>query len=277
VSLIDGRDFEFAAVPLPDGNALFTMLDVTDSRKIETALRERNDALEDADRLKTAFVSNMSYELRTPLTSISGFAEMLANGYAGELAPAATEYVFAIIESVGRLGALIDDVLDLTQSDSGSLLLAEEQVDLAILCGEAAEAIREAAGRKSIDLALDIDASVGAIVGDRSRLHQALDNVLKNAVAYTGEGGRILLHARGDAGEAEIAVSDNGKGIAAADRARVFDRFQRTLAPRTGEEAALGLGLPLARQFIEAHGGRIELKSEVGIGTTVTLRLPRAE
>ena len=114
------REFEFAAVPLPDGNALFTMLDITDSRKVEAALRERTDALEEADRLKTAFVSNMSYELRTPLTSIAGFAEMLAAGYAGELPVSAADYVAAILESVARLSALIDDVLDLTQSDGGA-------------------------------------------------------------------------------------------------------------------------------------------------------------
>jgi signal transduction histidine kinase len=110
------------------------MLDVTDSRRMEAALRERNEALEAADRLKTAFVSNMSYELRTPLTSIAGFAEMLEGGYAGELQPAAADYVRAILESVARLSGLIDNVLDLTQSDSGSLLLAEEQVDLETLC-----------------------------------------------------------------------------------------------------------------------------------------------
>ena len=134
VSMLDGREFEFAAVPLPDGNALFTMLDISDSRKVEAALRDRNEALEEADRLKTAFVSNMSYELRTPLTSIAGFAEMMAAGYAGELPGTASDYVAAILESVGRLGALIDNVLDLTQSDTGSLLLAEEEVDLARLC-----------------------------------------------------------------------------------------------------------------------------------------------
>ena len=276
VSLTNGRDFEFAAVPLPDGNALFTMLDVTDSRKIETALRERNEALEDADRLKTAFVSNMSYELRTPLTSIAGFAEMLEGGYAGELSPTAQDYVKAITESVARLSSLIDDVLDLTQSDSGSLLLAEEQVDLEALCAEAVGAAQEGAGKKSIELAQEIDPSVGAVTGDRSRLRQALDHILKNAVAYTGEGGRILVHAEGDGLEAEITISDNGKGIAPADRERIFDRFQRTVAPRTGEEGALGLGLPLARQFVEAHGARLELASEMGSGTTVTLRLPRS-
>src|SRR3546814_16142473 len=112
------------------------MLDVTDSRKIETALRERNEALEDADRLKTAFVSNMSYELRTPLTSIAGFAEMLAGGYAGELGGTADEYVNAIMEAVARLSVLIDDVLDPTQSASGRPLLAAEQVALEALLAQ---------------------------------------------------------------------------------------------------------------------------------------------
>jgi signal transduction histidine kinase len=275
VAFTDGREFEFAAVPLPDGNALFTMLDVTASRTVEAALRERTQALEEADRLKTAFVSNMSYELRTPLTSIGGFAEMLAAGYAGELAPTAADYVAAILDSVARLGALIDDVLDLTQSDSGSLLLAEDKVDLRKLCAEAAEAFREPAAKKSIDFAIEIETGAGSVAGDRARLRQSLDNVLKNAFAYTEEGGRVLLHATGDRKAAAITVSDNGRGIEAADQARVFDRFSRTAEPRGADEAALGLGLPLARQFIEAHGGSIELVSEPGEGTTVTLRLPR--
>jgi signal transduction histidine kinase len=272
VGFLDGREFEFAAVPLPDGNALFTMLDITASRTVEAALRERTTALEQADRLKTAFVSNMSYELRTPLTSIAGFAEMLEGGYAGALPEPAADYVRAILQSVARLGALIDDVLDLTQSDSGGLLLADEKVDLKALCAEAAAAARIQAEAKSIDFALEIGSGLGAVTGDATRLRQSLDHVLKNAVAYTDAGGRILLHAAGDRKEAAITVSDNGRGIAPADQARVFDRFHRTAE---GGEAALGLGLPLARQFVEAHGGTIELVSEPGQGTTVTLRLPR--
>jgi signal transduction histidine kinase len=274
LSLTDGREFEFAAVPLPDGNALFTMLDVTDSRRVEAALRDRNEALEQADRVKTGFVSNMSYELRTPLTSIGGFAEMLAGGYAGELPAPASDYVGAILESVARLGALIDNVLDLTQSDTGSLLLAEEEVDLAALCGEAAAEQLDRAARKGIDFAVDVDPSVGAITGDRKRLGQALGNVLSNAFAYTEEGGRVLLHADGKDGEARIVVSDNGRGIAPADQARVFDRFHRTAEGGEGE-TAVGLGLPLARQFVEAHHGAIELHSELGQGTAVIIRLPR--
>jgi signal transduction histidine kinase len=274
LSLTDGREFEFAAVPLPDGNALFTMLDVTDSRRVEAALRDRNEALEQADRVKTAFVSNMSYELRTPLTSIGGFAEMLACGYAGELPAPARDYVGAILESVARLGALIDNVLDLTQSDTGSLLLAEEEVDLGVLCREAAAEQQARAARKGIDFAVEIDSSVGTVTGDRKRLGQALGNVLSNAFAYTDEGGRVLLHADGEDKEARIVVSDNGRGIAPADRARVFDRFHRTAEGGEGE-TAVGLGLPLARQFVEAHQGAIELHSELGQGTAVIIRLPR--
>ena len=272
VSLTDGREFEFAAVPLPDGNALFAMLDVTASRTVEAALRERAEALETADRLKTAFVSNMSYELRTPLTSIAGFAEMLEAGYAGELPSGAADYVSAILESVARLGALIDDVLDLTQSDSGSLLLAEDEVDLGLLCREAGEAFRDQAERKGIDFAVEIEDGAGSVTGDRRRLRQSLDNLLKNAFAYTEEGGRVLLHAGGDRMRAELHVSDNGRGISRAEQARVFDRFHRS---EGGGDSALGLGLPLAKQFVEAHGGTIELLSKVGQGTTVTVRLPR--
>ncbi len=275
VSLTDNRDFEFAAVPLPDGNALFTMLDVTDSRRIEGALRDRNEALEEADRLKTAFVSNMSYELRTPLTSIAGFAEMLAGGYAGRLEPTAADYVAAILDSVARLGALIDNVLDLTQSDSGSLLLAEEEVDLEELCRQAAEEAGLRAEAKAIEFVVDIDPATGAVTGDRSRLRQAVDNILRNAFAYTSEGGRVLLHAAGDEAEAVVTVSDNGSGIAPAEQARVFDRFHRSMVAGGARDETLGLGLPLARQFVEAHGGSIDLYSEPGAGTTVTIRLPR--
>lgn len=275
VALIDDREFEFAAVPLPDGNALFTMLDITDSRKVEAALRDRNEALEEADRLKTAFVSNMSYELRTPLTSIGGFAEMLAQGYAGNLPGPATEYVAAILDSVARLSALIDNVLDLTQSDMGSLLLAEDEVDLSVMCNEAVAGLRSLAERKSIELAIEVDPSVGVVTGDRRRLSQAVSNVLSNGLQYTGEGGRVLLHAEGDRKEARIIVSDNGGGIAPADQDKVFDRFHRTVEARTEDSAAIGLGLPLAKQFVEAHGGSIALQSRLGEGTTVTIRLPR--
>ena len=232
------------------------MLDISDSRKVEAALRDRNEALEEADRLKTAFVSNMSYELRTPLTSIAGFAEMLAEGYAGPLPDMAVEYVKAVLESVARLGALIDNVLDLTQSDTGSLLLAEDEIDLAALSNEAAAAAADAAGRGEVELVSQVEPSVGIITGDSRRLGQAIGNAEERDRLHPA-GGRVRAARRGRPRQARIIVSDNGHGIAHADQARAH-RFSRTIEGRSGDEAAIGLAH--ARQvFVEAHGGTIEL------------------
>ncbi len=275
LSMTDGRHFEFASVPLPDGNALFTMIDVTDSSRIEAALRERATALEEADRVKTDFVANMSYELRTPLTSIGGFAEMLAQGYAGKLPPAASDYVGAILESVERLAKLINDVLDLTQGDRRGVVLDRERIDMAGLCRAAADALSPRAADKSQALKVEIDSSTGVVVGDSRRLRESIDHVLRNAVAYTPEGGNIILSASGDSEAVTVTVADDGPGIPLEDRQDVFNRFHRAVGTQRGE-AALGLGLPLTRQFIEAHGGRVELESEVGKGTALRLVIPRA-
>ncbi|HEV2568055.1 ATP-binding protein [Sphingomonas sp.] len=274
VALKNGRHYEFAAVPLPDGNALFTMLDISDSRRIEAVLRDRNEALEEADRVKTAFVANMSYELRTPLTSIGGFAEMLSGGYAGPLTPTAGEYVEAILESVARLSTLIDHVLDLTQSQAGALPLENRSVDLRRIAREAAKAVDAAAAEKSIQLAVELDKSLGSVTGDSRRLRQVLDNLLGNAVRFTPPGGRVLLHGEGSEGMARMVISDNGPGMTLKEQARAFDRFSRTSEARD-RGSSLGLGLPLARQWVEAHGGTLTLVSEPGQGTAVTVELPR--
>src|SRR5262249_31578793 len=149
ISMTDGRQFQFAAVPLPDGNALLTMVDVTDSSRIEAALRERAAALEAADRAKTAFVANMSYELRTPLTSIGCLPEVPAAADAGELARTAADYVNAILEAVSRLSKLINDVLDLTTGDTRGVALERERIDLAGLCRSAIETARPRADEKA--------------------------------------------------------------------------------------------------------------------------------
>ena len=272
VALADGRHYEFAAVPLPDGNALFTMLDITDSRRAEQALRDRTHALEEADRVKTAFVANMSYELRTPLTSISGFAEMLDGGYAGALTEQGKSYVAAILDSVERLGVLVDDVLDLTQNAGDEL--ARVDVDLAAVATQAADTFRSAAKRKGIDFATEIARSTGRVPGDARRLREAFEHLLRHAIAETPQGGRVLLHTDGNAGRARVVVSDNGAGMDADAVAHAFDRFAQA-GIATGGERALGLGLPLAKQFVEAHGGSVELVSEPGQGTLVTVELPR--
>lgn len=274
LALRSGRFYEFAAVPLPDGNALLTMLDITDSRKVEGALRERAEALEEADKVKSAFVANMSYELRTPLTSISGFAEMLDSGLAGPLGEQAHDYVKAIRDSVERLGSMVDRVLDLTQNDAGALPLERKPIELATLAHDVARLSKPIAEAKGLTFVVQIDPSVGALAGDAGRLRQVLDHLLENAIKYTPKGGRVLLHAKGDAAQAVLLVSDNGPGMDTKAQARAFDRFSRVSDARA-QDSALGLGLPLARQFVEAHGGRLNLISEPGQGTVVSIELPR--
>lgn len=270
IELADGRHFEVAAVPLPDGNALFTMLDISDRRRSEAALRERSEALEAADRVKTAFVSNMSYELRTPLTSIKGFAEMLHGGYAGALPDSAVEYAEAILASVSRLGDLIDDVLDLTRDEA----LEKAAVDLELTAHAAAEAVLAQAKAKRIELAVEVDGSAGRVKGDGRRIRQTIEHLLRNAVAGLPERGRVLLHVDGGDKRVRIVVSDDGPGMARELASKAFDRFAQPGISRGGDRA-LGLGLPLAKQFVEAHGGTIQLVSEPGQGTMVVVELPR--
>ena len=269
VDLSDGRTFEFAAVPLPDGNALFTMLDVTDSRRVEAALRGSNEALEEADRVKTAFVAGMSYELRTPLTSIGGFAEMLAAGYAGELTDTQRDYVKAILESVDRLGLLIDDVLDLTQSEDGGLPIEPEEVQVADLLRSAAQGADHLGSNRGIAIGVTVDPLAGTIAADRQRLTGALAAIADHAVARSADGGRVTITASGTATRAEIAIRDEGEAIDAAALARLFTRFPQRVDGQPDH------ALPPARRIIEAHGGTLDAAAGTDRGVVVTVLLPR--
>jgi signal transduction histidine kinase len=216
----------------------------------------------------------MSYELRTPITSISGFAEMLSEGYAGKLSKDAHGYVAAILESVERLGFFVDEVLDLTQNEGRTPALESLEVDLDVVAREAADAIQPLAARKKLDFAVEILPSTGSMKGDAKRLRQVVEHLLRHAVGGTEQGGRILLHVDGTAAAARIVVSDDGAGMTPQAVAHAFDRFAEPGVTRGGERS-LGLGLPLAKQFVEAHGGTIDLVSEPGEGTFITVKLPR--
>lgn len=273
VVLSDGRTLEFAGVPLPDGNGLLTVLDITDSQKAEEALKQRNAALEEADAMKTRFLATMSYEFRTPLTSIGGFAELLQAGLGGELSEQGNEYVAAILTSVGRLGEQIDDVLDLSQSEAGMLPLAEEEIDLLPFVTKLVEERGPAIKAGGITLDMRGDRSAGRLTGDRRRLGRAIGHLIDNAVAATPQGGRILVELSGRKGKAQIVVSDNGPGMDAATLARALEGIKVSADGKTIERRQ-GLGLPLARQLIEAHGGSLELLSEPGEGTAAIVELP---
>jgi len=274
LNFADGRRYEFAAIPLPDGNALFTMLDISDSYRIEQALRERNEALVEADSIKGRFLSNMSYEFRTPLTSIGGFAELLDQGIAGPLTERGHEYVRAILQSVKRLGNQIENVLDLSQSEAGALPIAKEKVNLNKMIEDIAAHFADDARQKSIDVELQLDEKLGSAMADKKRLRQAISQIVDNAIKYTGEGGRLLIHGSGNVKQAMIHISDNGPGMTAGEQSKVFDSFARSRDQKANEKSG-GLGLPLARQLVRAHGGDLTLTSEPGQGTLVTLTLPR--
>ncbi len=277
VALADGRTLEFAGVPLPDGNGLLTVLDITDSQKAEAALRERNAALVEADAIKTRFLANMSYELRTPLTSIGGFAELLQTGLGGELTEEGSEYVAAILSSVDRLGEQIESLLDLSQSEAGLLPLAREDIELAPFVAGLVEERAERLSAAGLTLDFQSDDSSGAISGDRRRLTRAVGHLIDNAIAATPQGGRILVQLSREKRKgqqwARIVVSDNGRGMDAATLARAMDGLKMSSNGKMVERRQ-GLGLPLARQLVEAHGGTLQLLSEPGQGTAAIIDLP---
>jgi signal transduction histidine kinase len=212
----------------------------------------------------------MSYEFRTPLTSIGGFAELLQSGVAGELSEQAQEYVGAILTSVERLGAQIESVLDLTQSEAGLLPIATSEVDLLTFVSGVVREREESVEGKNLSLDVRGDKGAGVVQADPRQLGRAIGNLLDNAINATPEGGRILVALSRTKKGARIVISDNGPGMKPSELARALD------GTRTGSDGTrrTGLGLPLARQLIEGHGGRLELQSEPGAGTTVTIWLP---
>ncbi|MEQ9641359.1 MAG: PAS-domain containing protein [Alphaproteobacteria bacterium] len=274
VEAADGRLLDFAALPLPDGNMLFTYLDVTDSVLIERALRERNEALETADRLKSEFIANVSYELRTPLNVINGFSEILDAEYFGELNERQKEYADGILRSSRQLMTLINDILDLATIEAGRLELDPKRFDIREALVAVQGLAREAARVRELDIDVACASDIGSIEADESRIKQALFNLASNAIKFTPPGGQVTVGADRDADEVRLWVEDNGVGIPEGDQDVVFERFHRGRQWQRG--AGAGLGLSLVRSFIEMHGGRVNLESRVDEGTRVTCHLPPA-
>ncbi|MFN4281691.1 MAG: ATP-binding protein [Alphaproteobacteria bacterium] len=268
----DGTVLDYNSVPLPDGATMFSYLDVTDSANVERALRERNEALEAADNLKSEFITNVSYELRTPLNTIIGFTEILANQYFGAMNDRQTEYARGILESSRQLLALIDDILDLALIEAGRLSLDLKPVNIHSVMFSVFTLARDRARNQGAALELDCPAGIGVVMADERRLRQALFNLVSNAMKYMAGGGEIVLGARWEEGELILSVADSGLGIAPEDQARVFEKFER--GGNANRASGLGIGLSLVKSFIELHGGRIELVSTPGQGTVVSCRLP---
>ena len=272
IELADGRILSYAGVPLPDGNGLLTALDVTASQQAEQALRERNRALEEADSVMTRFLANMSYEFRTPLTSIGGFAELLSQGIAGELSAQAQEYIQAITASVGKLSEQVENVLDLSQSEAGLMPLRKTKIELLPFIEQIVRKREDEIVKAGLSLHLNGDAKK-AVEADRQQLQRAIAHLLDNAITHTPDGGRILIDIDARKGVNRIAISDDGKGMSQHELARALEGI-RMSEDGKGIERRQGLGIPLARQLVEAHDGTLEFTTRKNVGTTAVITLP---
>ncbi|MGB3721317.1 MAG: ATP-binding protein [Pacificimonas sp.] len=273
LELDDGRYLRFAAVPLPDGNALFTFIDMTDSERVEIALRDRNEALEAADEAKSRFVESMSYELRTPLTAIAGFGELLQMGIGGDLNEKQADYVDSILTSADRLRTMINSIIDLSVSDAQGLALEREEVDIAALLRSIKTMSENGARDRGVGFDLHMPDDMGHVPGDPVRLKQALYNLVSNAIRFTPEGGDVTIRAAGSARDLTINVTDTGIGIPRDEQDLVFERFQK--GSNSGATQGVGLGLSLVKEIVLLHGGTLDMNSTVGKGTEMRLTLPR--
>jgi signal transduction histidine kinase len=268
----DGTVIDCNAQPLPDGATLLTFVDVTASVNVERALTDRNEALERAAQLRDDFVHHVSYELRSPLTTIIGFTQLLGDETVGGLNPRQREYAGHIMRSSAALLALIDDILDLASIDTGSLELSREEVDIRATITEAARGIEDRLAESSVRLEVDAPADIGSFTADGKRVRQILFNLLSNAVGFSEAGQTVRVTARKEGGEVVLSVHDDGRGIRSEVREKVFERFEtHTIGTR---HRGVGLGLSIVRSFVELHGGRIALDSRPGSGTTVTCVFP---
>jgi signal transduction histidine kinase len=269
----DGCVLSLSLAPLPDGATMVSFVDVTDRFRIETALRERNQALETTDNLKSEFVKRISYELRTPLNSIIGFAELLKDNQGGNLGAKQEEYVESIATASNTLRDLINDILDLSQIEAGTLELELETIDLYALLKSVSDHAREWAAKAGLALALHCREDAGSFVADGRRVRQVIFNLLSNSLKHTPKGGMITLGADIVGDSVQIYVADTGAGVAADVMPSAFERFSATGG--SSGRAGAGLGLALVNRFVEMHNGWVGLESAKGTGTKVTCHFPR--
>jgi signal transduction histidine kinase len=268
----DGNVVDCATMPLPDGATLVTFQDVTDTVNVERALRERNEALETADKLKIDFVHHVSYELRSPLTNIIGFAHFLGDPVTGPLTEKQREYLSYITVSTNALLAIINNILDLATIDAGAMTLNLGSVDIRKTMEAAAEGVQDRLVKNGIRLEIRAAPDIGSFIADERRVRQSLFNLLANAVGFSPAGETVTFAAQRLKDALVFSVTDRGPGIPADVQDKVFDWFEtHSLGSR---HRGTGLGLSLVRSFVELHGGSVTLESAVGRGTTVTCVFP---
>jgi signal transduction histidine kinase len=271
----DGIVVDCTTVPLPGGATLVTFHDVTDSVNVERALLERNEALEDADKIKIDFVHHVSYELRSPLTNIIGFVHLLGDPSTGPLAPKQREYLDFITVSTNTLLALINNILDLATIDAGRMHLNLGSVDIRATMEAAAEGVQDRLVGAGLTLDIRAVPEIGSFVADERRIRQVLFNLLANAVSFSPAGGTVTLLAERNANAVVFSITDHGPGIPSDVLEKVFDWFESHSLG--SQHRGPGIGLSLVRSFVELHGGTVTISSVVGEGTTVTCTFPLGE
>jgi signal transduction histidine kinase len=268
----DGSVLDCMTMPLPDGATMLTFQDITDTENVERALRERNEALQTADQMKVDFVHHVSYELRSPLTNIIGFADLLTDPSTGPLMPKQAEYLNYITTSTNSLFALINNILDLATIDAGAMKLELGPVDIRKTIDAAAEGIQDRLAKDRITLKVDVDPQIGKFIGDERRVVQVLYNLLANAVGFSPQDSAIAVSAISTEHNVIFTVKDSGPGIPPDVKDKVFDWFESH--SNGSRHRGAGLGLSLVRSFVELHGGKVRVDSTVGKGTTVTCNFP---
>jgi signal transduction histidine kinase len=259
-------------VDVPNRDELGTL--ATNINAMNDQLGRVYGELETASRHKSEFLANMSHELRTPLNAIIGFSEVLREEMAGPLNESQRQYVEDVLEAGQHLLSLINDILDLAKVEAGRMELALGDVSILDTLESGLTMHQARASRNEITLMLTIDPDVGAVRADERKVRQVVFNLVSNAVKFTPSGGRVDVSARRHDGVVEIAVADTGVGISPADQERIFDEFQQAGGSGAGSPEGTGLGLTLAKRFVELHGGRLWVQSELGAGTTFRFTLP---
>jgi signal transduction histidine kinase len=270
---------EPGAIPKNQETLLRTFADqaviAIENVRLFNEIQDKSRQLEIANKHKSEFLANMSHELRTPLNAIIGFSEVLLERLFGELNAKQEDYLKDIHSSGRHLLSLINDILDLSKIEAGRMELETSTFDLASAVANATTLVRERAQRHAIALEQEVDPKLGEITADERKFKQILVNLLSNAVKFTPDGGRIDVSARCVPNEFVIAVRDTGIGIAAQDQAAVFEEFRQVGRDYTHKQEGTGLGLALTRKFVELHGGRIWVESELGKGSTFTFTIPK--
>jgi signal transduction histidine kinase len=272
IELSSGGVLAYAQVPLPKGQTMLTFVDVTDSVNVERALTERNEALHRTDQLKTEFVQHVSYELRSPLTNIIGFTELLELPATGPLTERQQDYVEHISTSSASLLAIVNDILDLASIDAGVMELDLTEIDTKDLIDAATASCADRFAENNIKIEVSVEQTAKAFRADVLRMRQVLFNLLANAANHAPENSTVLVSCVRDNSVIELSVTDTGPGIPDDVVSDVFSRFQRGSA--SGRKRGTGLGLALVKSFVELHGGSVMIETAPDRGTKVICRLP---